>query len=164
MSKKDKADKKNKTARKKEARQAALHELLPAITQTARTLRTALSRSLADSGLYAGQDGVMQALADEDGLTPGQLAAALGVKAPTMTRTIVRMEAQGFVERRSDTTDARLTKVFLSEAGRASLDKIAEAGASCEGQAVRGLSAKEVHQLVKLLVVVEGNLRNSPED
>ncbi len=57
MSKKDKGDKKNKTGKKKDANEAALRELGPAIIQTARSLRTAMSHSLAESGLYAGQDG-----------------------------------------------------------------------------------------------------------
>ena len=43
----------------------------------------------------------MLALAETDGLTAGALAQKLGVKAPTMTRTIGRMEAQGFLERRA---------------------------------------------------------------
>lgn len=164
MSKKDKGDKKNKTGKKKDANEAALRELGPAIIQTARSLRTAMSHSLAESGLYAGQDGVIQALAEEDGLTPGLLAAKLGVKAPTMTRTIGRMEAQGFVERRGDGGDGRLTKVFLTSAGRTSLDAILAANARCEHQATRGLSGKDIRQLVKLLSVIEDNLQDENLD
>ncbi len=43
-----------------------------------------------------------------------------------MTRTIGRMEAQGFLERRPDRDDARLTKVYLTELGRDRLQIIAE--------------------------------------
>lgn len=46
-------------------------------------MRTALSHSLAESGLYAGQDGVIiLALAQEGSLTPGQIAQKLGVRRP----------------------------------------------------------------------------------
>lgn len=158
MSKKDKAEKKSKAEKKKDANAAALHSLTPAVTQVARALRTVLTRELADSGLYAGQDSVILMLAEEDGQTPGALAQRLGVKAPTMTRTIGRMENEGFLERRSDQQDARLTKVFLTERGRTSLDHIAEVNAECERQATRGLSGKDVRQLVKLLTVIEANL------
>ncbi len=65
-----------------------------------------------------GRDGVILVLAANDGLPAGTLAQKLGVKAPTMTRTIGRMEAQGFVERRPDAADAQLTKVYLNR-GRA---------------------------------------------
>ena len=125
-------------------------------------MRTVLSRNLVESGLYAGQDGVMLALAEIDGLTAGALAARLGVKAPTMTRTIGRMEVQGFLERRTDQDDARLTKVFLTEAGRERLQAIAEAGQISEEMAIRGLSEKQVKTLMKLLRTVEGNLQDAP--
>jgi len=157
MAKKGKADKK-KSAKKKELAEIAPAELGPAIAQAARSMRTVLSHQLAAHGLYAGQDGVIQALADEGGLTPGALAQKLGVKAPTMTRTIGRMEVQGFVERRADTADGRLTKVFLTEAGEASLSAINDAVDDCMKLATKGLSGKDVRSLVKLLSAVDENL------
>lgn len=160
MAKKDKGDKKNKAGKKKEETAHETPDLGVAISHTARAMRTALSRHLADCGLYAGQDGVILALANEDGLTPGLLAQRLGVKAPTMTRTIGRMEAQGFVERRADAGDARLTKVHLTEAGRASLARINAATSDCAREATRGLSGKEVRSLVKLLATVDRNLHS----
>ncbi|MGX5664575.1 MarR family transcriptional regulator [Rhizobium daejeonense] len=167
MSKKDKSDKdkgekKNKGGKKKDAGAVSV-PLTVLVTQLARTLRTRLSHNLADSGLYAGQDGVMQLLGEEDGITPGALAQRLGVKAPTMTRTIGRMEAQGFVMRRADDKDARLTKVYLTEEGRNSIERIAGAADDCERVATKGLSGKEVKVLARLLVTVEENLRNDPE-
>lgn len=158
MSKKDKADKKNKT-KKKEVLPEAAHDLGIVIVQAARSMRTRLSRNLAQSGLYAGQDGVIQALSSEDGLTPGALAQKLGVKAPTMTRTISRLEAQGFVERRADDKDARLTKVHLTDAGVSSLAQIEEASQECSLQAVKGLSGKDVKALLRLLETVDANLQ-----
>ncbi|OLP60995.1 MarR family transcriptional regulator [Xaviernesmea oryzae] len=131
-----------------------------ALVQAARSMRTVMSRNLVESGLYAGQDGVMLALAEEDGMTAGGLAARLGVKAPTMTRTIGRMEAQGFLHRRADDEDARLTKVYLTEEGRARLDAIAEAGRQTGEQALRGFSDKQIKLLMKLLRSLDANLQN----
>jgi len=159
MAKKDKADKdrsEKKKGKKKEPPAAGV--LSAAVTQVARALRTRLSHGLAQSGLYPGQDGVIQLLAQEDGQTTGALAQQLGVKAPTMTRTIGRMEAQGFLTRRTDDRDGRLTKVYLTDEGRGSLARISEATQSSEAQAVQRLSGKELKTLVKLLQVVEGNL------
>lgn len=159
MAKKDKADKdrgEKKKGKKKEPPASGV--LSAAVTQVARGIRTRLSHGLAQSGLYPGQDGVVQLLAQEDGQTPGALAQQLGVKAPTMTRTIGRMEAQGFVQRRTDDRDGRLTKVYLTDEGRGSLARIEDATQACEAQAVQGLSGKELKTLVKLLGVIEGNL------
>jgi DNA-binding MarR family transcriptional regulator len=158
MSKK-KGDKKGKSGKKKAAEGHSVADLAPAITQAARSMRTLLSRSLGETGLYAGQDGVILMLAEEDGLTPGQLATRLGVKAPTMTRTIGRMEAQGFLERRADGTDGRLTKVHLTETGIKTVDQIGRSVADCGALAAMGLSDKEVRTLIKLLKAIDGNIQ-----
>lgn len=158
MGKKSKAEKKAK-GKKKHELTAGAPDLASALVQAARSMRTVLSRNLLESGLYAGQDGVMLSLAETDGLTAGALAARLGVKAPTMTRTIGRMEAQGFLERRADADDARLTKVYLTPVGRDRLDSIAAAGKASEEIATRGLSEKQVRTLMKLLRAVDSNLQ-----
>ncbi|MDW9449978.1 MarR family transcriptional regulator [Sinorhizobium meliloti] len=161
MGKKSKAERKGKNGKKKDeiVAEANDHDLTSVLVQAARSMRTVLSRNLVASGLYAGQDGVMLALAETDGLTAGALAGKLGVKAPTMTRTIGRMEAQGFLERRPDRDDARLTKVYLTELGRDRLQIIAEAGQHSEKLATRGLTDKQVRTLMKLLRAVDSNLQ-----
>ncbi len=159
MGKKHKDGKDGKKAKKKKAPEAVSGAgLAAAVVNAARSMRTVLSRNLLATGLYAGQDGVILALAEEGGLTAGALAARLGVKAPTMTRTIGRLEAQGFVERRPDETDGRLTVVYLTEAGRASIERITEAGRLSEQQAADGLSEKDVRNLLKLLRAMDENL------
>ncbi|WFU08249.1 MarR family winged helix-turn-helix transcriptional regulator [Rhizobium sp. CB3090] len=164
MGKKNKDGKKGKSGKKKDHGDYTLADLSPALTQAARSMRTVLTRNLTASGLYAGQDGVILALAESDGLPAGTLAQKLGVKAPTMTRTIGRMEAQGFVERRPDAADARLTKVYLTEAGRSSVTEITSSAASCDELATRGFSEKDVRSLVRLLKAIDGNLQAGDND
>lgn len=162
MGKKSKAEKKLKTGKKKRDIASETSQDLPSIlVQAARSMRTVLSRNLLESGLYAGQDGVMLALAETDGMTAGSLAMRLGVKAPTMTRTIGRMEVQGFLERRPDEDDARLTKVYLTSTGRNLLEKISDAGKLSEKQAAKGLSEKQMKTLFKLLRLVDRNLQDA---
>lgn len=159
MGKKHKDGKDGKKVKKKKSHEAVSGAgLAAAVVNAARSMRTVLSRNLLATGLYAGQDGVILALAEEGGLTAGALAARLGVKAPTMTRTIGRLEAQGFVERKPDEMDGRLTVVHLTEAGRASVDHITEAGRLSERQAADGLSEKDVRNLLKLLRAMDENL------
>jgi DNA-binding MarR family transcriptional regulator len=177
MGKKDKSEKKSKQKKVKsdrlhdplapagddgasdDANPTASPMLASALAQAARSMRTVLSRNLLESGLYAGQDGVMLALAETDGMTAGSLAIHLGVKAPTMTRTIGRMEAQGFLERRPDAGDARLTKVYLTGVGRERLQAIEAAADLSETIARKGLSDKQIRTLAKLLRAVDANLQ-----
>lgn len=160
--KKDKGSKKSRDGKKKDEHFNP-EELAQSITQAARSMRTALSHSLSESGLYAGQDGVILALAQEGSLTPGQIAQKLGVKAPTMTRTIGRMEAQGFVERSGDDGDGRVTLVKLTENGLKSVEHINASIASCGAKAVEGLSGKEIKAIVKLMRTIDANLQTADE-
>jgi DNA-binding MarR family transcriptional regulator len=165
MGKKHKDGKDGKKSKKKKSHEDVSGAgLAAAVVNAARSMRTVLSRNLLATGLYAGQDGVILALAEEGGLTAGALATRLGVKAPTMTRTIGRLEVQGFVERKPDETDGRLTVVHLTEAGRASVDTITEAGRLSEQQAAEGFSDKDVRHLLKLLRTMDENLHSAIPD
>lgn len=128
------------------------------IQSTARLVRTELAARLLAHGFYAGQDQIMMALGEEDGLTPGQLALKLGVRPPTVTKTINRLQAQGFVEKGASQTDARVAHVSLTEAGRAAIEEIARSVKKTEKAALRGLDKKERKTLHKLLRRVEANL------
>lgn len=112
-------------------------------------------------GFYAGQDQIMIALDREDGQTPGQLATRLGVRPPTVTKTINRLQSQGYVEKRASETDARQANVFLTEEGRSAIRAIEKAVRKTEKQALKGLDKKEQKALLKLLGRIEANLSDT---
>ncbi|MCV0393977.1 MAG: MarR family transcriptional regulator [Rhizobiaceae bacterium] len=128
------------------------------LNSAARLSRTALAARLQAHGFYAGQDQVMLALRDEDGQTPGQLAGRLGVRPPTITKTINRLQAQGFLDKRASDTDARQAKVHLTETGREAIRSIEKAVRKSEKQALRGFDKKDQKTLAKLLARLEANL------
>ncbi|PZN58851.1 MAG: MarR family transcriptional regulator [Proteobacteria bacterium] len=127
----------------------------------ARLARTALAARLLAHGFYAGQDQIMLALAREDGQTPGSLAERLGVRPPTITKTINRLQAQGFVEKRASSSDARQAHIFLTDAGRETIRAIEKSVRKTEKQALKGLDKKDQKTLVKLLARIEANLSNT---
>jgi len=124
----------------------------------ARLSRTALAARLLSHGFYAGQDQIMMALDAEDGQTPGQLASRLGVRPPTITKTINRLQVQGFLEKRASDSDARQAHIFLTDSGRLAIKSIAKSVRKTEKQALKGLDKKDIKSLSKLLARVEGNL------
>lgn len=113
---------------------------------------------LARIGLYPGQETILKALVELDGRTMGELAAALSVRPPTITKMVSRLGAQGYVERRSSEGDARLGRVFLTEAGTAKTREIDDLWKELERQTVDGLDAKDKKRLRKLLRQVARNL------
>ena len=126
----------------------------------ARLSRTALAARLLNHGFYAGQDQIMLALDHEDGQTPGQLAARLGVRPPTITKTIKRLQVQGFLDKRASEIDARQANIFLTNTGREAIRAIEKSVRKTEKQALKGLDKKEQKALSKLLSRVEANLTN----
>lgn len=130
----------------------------------ARLARTALAARLLDHGFYAGQDQIMLALDQSDGQTPGQLAARLGVRPPTITKTINRLQVQGFLDKRASETDARQAHIFLTETGRNTIRAIEKSVRKTEKQALKGLDKKEQKTLAKLLSRIESNLSGNGAD
>jgi DNA-binding MarR family transcriptional regulator len=124
----------------------------------ARLSRTALAARLLTHGFYAGQDQIMLALYHEDGQTPGQLATRIGVRPPTITKTINRLQTQGFLEKRASETDARQAHIFLTGSGREAIRDIEKSVRKTEKLAFRGLDKKDQKALVKLLSRIETNL------
>ena len=137
-------------------------KILQQVQIVARLGRTALATRLLEKKLYAGQDQLMLALATQDGQTPGQLSAELGVRPPTITKTISRLQAQGFIEKRGSESDARQAHLFLPEAGREGIARIENPADEPAKKALDGLDKKDRKALYKLLKRIEGNL--SPED
>ena len=94
-------------------------------------------------GLYRGQPSVLQALWQQEGLTHTELARHLQVQPATMTRMLQRMEKAGFVERRPDPDDQRVSRVYLTAAGRAVQGDVRQVWHRLEEEAFAGFSLEE---------------------
>ncbi|MDP3896569.1 MAG: MarR family winged helix-turn-helix transcriptional regulator [Mesorhizobium sp.] len=137
---------------------AAKGATMARLQSAARLSRTVLASRLLSHGFYAGQDQIMMALAGENGQTPGQLAAKLGVRPPTITKTLNRLQAQGFLQKRASETDARQAHIFLTETGTDAMRAIEKSVRKTEKQALKGLDKKEIKTFSKMLSRIEGNL------
>jgi DNA-binding MarR family transcriptional regulator len=118
---------------------------------------------LEELGLYRGQPRLLRVLYEQEGITHGKLADRLRVAPATITKMIQRMEKAGFVERRADSEDQRVSRVYLTEAGHAIRAAVDEALSTLEGESVVGLSEEERDQLYRLLIRVRDNLAHAVE-
>jgi len=144
------------------------------LIHTARLQRTRAAALLAEIGLFPGQDQVLQCLlrhgsksgggaeeasaAPAPGMPMGDLALELHVRAPTVSKTIARLTAQGLVERKGADTDKRQVRVTLTQEGRVravSIDAITE---RLEGELTNGLDGKERKRFRKMLRKAARNL------
>ncbi|MET0605909.1 MAG: MarR family transcriptional regulator [Beijerinckiaceae bacterium] len=129
-----------------------------ALTLAARMHRARMAELLADLGLYPGQEQALQFLASHEAPTMGELADALNVKAPTVSKTIARLSLQSLVERKVSETDGRLVRVGLTEAGRERASAIAGLADQIEHDLSRGLDGKDRKRLRRLLRKAAKNL------
>ena len=114
-------------------------------------------------GLHRGQHFVLHVLWKNEGIMHSELAARSGVRPATITNAIKRMEKAGLVERRRDTEDERVSRVYLTEAGRDIRSKVEETFRDFEAQAFAGLSEEEMTALRELLLKVQKNLMRCEE-
>ena len=125
---------------------------------TKRALAEAADVSYRRHGVRDGQQFLLMALWQEDGLAPGELARRLGLATPTVTRAAIRMEAAGLVTREPDLDDRRLVRIHLTARGR-KLRKVLDVEMrALSDRALAGLADDERRQLVTALSQIRANL------
>lgn len=134
------------------------------LVQAAKALRARSGGHLTRIGLHPGQELVLKVLADEDGRTMSQLALALGVQPPTVTKMVTRLSAQGYVRRQTSDADGRLARVHLTDEGRSLIDSVDKSWKRLEREAMAGLDDKDRKKLRKMLRQVERNLSLAVDD
>ena len=70
-------------------------------------------------GIYRGQPPVLHVLHEQEGLTQSELAGRLELSPATVTKMLQRLERAGFIQRQTDIEDQRVSRVYLTDAGRA---------------------------------------------
>jgi len=120
------------------------------LIRASRAHRALAAALLAEIGLHPGQEALAFLLVDGP-RSPGELAAALWVEPPTVTKMVQRMERAGLVERSPSATDRRVQLISLTAAGERSASAARQVWTTLEAASTEGLSAKERDQLVRLL-------------
>jgi MarR family transcriptional regulator for hemolysin len=136
-----------------------MDDLLALFTQAAKLLREAADQAMSGHGVRVGQHIVLNALWDQDGLTPGEIARRLGTTTPTIVNTATRMEEAGLVARRPDPADARLVRLLLTPHGMSVREPVREARTALEEQATATLTAQERDHLRSALVKIIAQLQ-----
>jgi DNA-binding MarR family transcriptional regulator len=122
-----------------------------------RVHRQSAEEALRELGLYAGQEMILFQLWHEEGLTPSHLAQQMRVEPPTMTQMLRRMEHAGFITRCQDSEDARISRVYLTERGRALEHPVYQVWHQLEERTLAGFSLAEQALLRRLLIQVRLN-------
>src|SRR5262249_46933362 len=120
--------------------------------------RHQMEEALNQLGLHVGQELLLLQLWQEDGASQSHLAEAMEVDISTITKAVQRMERTGLLKRSPDTVDARISRVYLTERGRALREPVMQVWNTLEGQLVEALTETEQVLLRRLLLHLIANL------
>jgi MarR family transcriptional regulator, organic hydroperoxide resistance regulator len=129
-------------------------EFLDLHSKTNKVLRVATDAALRRHGLRLGQDHLLAVLWEQDGSTPGQVAAAVNVTTAAVTKAANGMGEAGLLVRRGDDRDNRLVRLWLTDAGRALQEPIEAERQALEDRVTAGLSQEEREHLLSALAKI----------
>jgi DNA-binding MarR family transcriptional regulator len=122
-----------------------------ALIKVVKSHRNQIASALLPLGLHVGQELLLNQLWRNDGLTQSELIARLGVEPPTVTKTLQRLERAGFLRREPDPDRPRVSRVYLTDAGRALREPVEEVWLRTDQQLLSGFDPTERDLLARLL-------------
>lgn len=127
-------------------------QLADAVQQLARRLRHGARQRLAPLGLTPGQGRALSMLERAGGpLRMAELAEVLRVVPRSATGVVEGLEELGLVRRETDPADRRSVLVSLTDAGRGTLDELAEARRQTAEDLFGALEPADQRRLLALL-------------
>lgn len=90
-------------------------------------------------------------LSDYDGISQQEIADMTGVSRSTMSETLTEMVKEGYIERRVDAGDKRVSLIYLSDLGHEKAGMIRDSFDSYCDYCVRNFDKGEIEQFERLL-------------
>lgn len=113
--------------------------------------------------VHPGQAFLLKILNAKDGLSQKELAEHIGVKPPSITVMLKKLEAECHIYKEQDDKDQRITRIFITESGRELAVKVNDALYEMEKQAFSNMTELEIMMLRRLLLQMKENLKNETE-
>ncbi|GAA0337061.1 MarR family transcriptional regulator [Actinoallomurus spadix] len=135
-----------------------MDDFLTLLVRAHKLLQAASDEAMSRHGVRIGQNLILEALWETDGLTPGEVAsrARLPITTPTIVNTATRMEAAGLLTRRRDPKDGRLVRLYLTDRARAAQQPIRESRRQLAEHATATLTDEErAHLRTALLKIIQ---------
>jgi MarR family transcriptional regulator for hemolysin len=136
-------------------------DFLFALFELQRMLRLYADKRARCHGLTRAQWAVLAKLERTEGLKQTEIADLMEMQPITLTRLIDKLCDAGLIERRSDETDRRVNRLYLTEAARPLMAKLATLRAEITQTALASLSNADTHRLVDELETIKDNVREA---
>jgi DNA-binding MarR family transcriptional regulator len=136
-------------------------ENAPELQELAQDFREALRHSVylvrrldADGDLSAAQLSTLKMLLD-DGVRVGEIARNLGVRVPSATEQVIKLERAGLASREADPDDSRAVRVVLTAEGRDAVESANRRRNAVMAGILETLSDDDRRALAAALPVIE---------
>jgi DNA-binding MarR family transcriptional regulator len=126
------------------------------VNRAARSMAQQLADELRPEGVGIGQWAVLMFLWARDGMSQAELSRVVAIEPPTMVRNMDRMVRDGLVRREGDPDDRRITRIYLTDRGRALREELVPKAAAVNAATLERLTASEGRTLRRLLGKVVG--------
>jgi len=130
------------------------------ISRVSLVVTSALKKEFASSGVEQVKPaylGVLMSLWQEDGLKVVELGKKAGLEPSTMTGLLDRMERDELVARKSDTSDRRVLRIYLTRTGRQVREPALKVVERVLNEIFAGISEDDISQTKNLLRHVLAN-------
>ena len=111
------------------------------------------------SKIFRGQGMMLMFLSGHEGMTHSEIAEKLDISPAAATKVIKRLEEEGYIQRKSDEKDERLSRVFMQEAGRAVISGIQSSFKKLDEQTFQNFGEDDLDRLEDYLRHILTNLK-----
>lgn len=102
---------------------------------------------------------ILFSLAQKDGVTQLDIVNSTGLKAPTVSISLQKMENEGYVTRMPDKYDLRSVRVYITEKGKELYENAFSYIKRYESKIMKNITPSEVRTLTDILTKIKDNLR-----
>lgn len=128
------------------------------VNDIAKIVRAEMRRTAEEAGIPNSYRGILRQLAVADGSSQYDISKATRLKPPTVSITVRKMEASGFVRREIDEADQRVTRVFLTEKGNTFEQRNRDRISKIDELVQSSFTPEERETLMRLLLQMRTNL------
>ena len=130
------------------------------VNRTARAFVKSLDLELRNRvGVTVGQWKVIVMLVKQNGLTQKEIADKLGLEGPTLIPIIDKMEKEGLVVRRVDSSDRRNNRIYRTEKADALWHRMVQCATKVRQVSVKDISEEDISIMRNVLDKIWQNLR-----
>ena len=143
------------------ARDPADVNFLFALGELQRLVRVYADKEAARFGMTRAHWAVLARVERNEGMKQSELAEQMEMQPITLTRLIDKLADAGLIERRGDDNDRRVNRLYLQQAARPLLAKLAELKLELTETALAGISGADTQRLMNQLEAIKENVRNA---